>query len=205
MGSYEKQRIALRYWLQGAGYHRALQAMALAEGYHTGTRKDGETPEFAHQVAIASHLRTLHGHLRHPEETIAAAFLHDIREDYDLADQEIRSQFGDLVADAVAAMTKTFRGARREEAEVFDTISRDPIAACVKLCDRAHNLQSMLGVFSSAKMREYIEETERCFFPMVKRARVSFPDEEPALENLKLMLSSQVELLRALVDELGEC
>jgi (p)ppGpp synthase/HD superfamily hydrolase len=109
-GDYSKQRAALRYWLLGAGYTLASEALEFAERYHQGVRKDGTTPELAHQIAIASYVRTLRGHLRYPEETLAVCLLHDVREDYDVADRVIRGTFGDIVADSVDAMTKVFCG-----------------------------------------------------------------------------------------------
>lgn len=116
-------------------------------------------------MAVAHYLPTLHNHLLHPEETIAVAFLHDIREDYDLSDDEIRGRFGGMVADAVDAMTKTFRGQDRPPEQVFERIAADPLASVAKPADRIHNQRTALGVFSSEKIRSYIDETEQWFLP----------------------------------------
>ena len=194
-----KKRIALRYWLLGAGYVRAAEAMDYAEQFHTGFRKDGVTPEFSHQVAIAGHVRTFALGLRHPEEAIITAFLHDVREDYDVPDARVRELYGDIVADAVGALTKEFEGTRFTEAEVFANIAQDPVASVVKLCDRIHNHSTMVGVFSRSKVEEYIEETRTHFFPMVKRARRHFSDQEPVYEALTLTLGTQLDLLDAVL------
>ena len=198
MNGYGKQRLALRYWLLGHGFFQASHAMELAEGYHDGTRRDGVTAEFAHQVAIVSYLRSLLPHLLFGEETLSAAFLHDVREDYDVSDEEIRAQFGDRVADAVDAVTKTFRGVRRDDVALFERIGQDPIASILKLADRGHNQNTMVGVFSPQKMDEYVTETETLFLPMIRRARRAFPEQEAAYENAKLLLLSQVNLVRAI-------
>ena len=190
-----KARIAMRYWLLGAEFYKASEAMDLGEATHLGVRKDGITPEFAHQIAIASHVRTLGPWLRFPQETITTAFLHDIREDYNVADAVIRTQFGDVVADAVWALTKEFDGVRRDDADVFDGIGRCPIASITKLADRIHNISTMQGVFSVQKVQAYVEETKTFFVPMLKVARRRFPDQEGAYENLKLMLTSQLALI----------
>lgn len=194
-----KRRVALRYWLLGAGYHQALDALDLAEGYHNGTRKDGVTPEFAHQIAIAHYLRTLAPHLLHPEETLTAGLLHDVREDYGVGDDELRVRFGDTVADAVDAMTKTFRGDDRDEDDVFARIAASPVASVAKAADRIHNLQTMLGVFTHEKMTSYADETEQRFLPMIREARGRFSRQEPAYENCKSFLTAQVEFVRAVV------
>jgi (p)ppGpp synthase/HD superfamily hydrolase len=198
LNALAKRRIALRGWLQGAKYYRASEAMEWAAAYHQGTRKDGITPEFAHQIAIASHVRTFEASLLHPEECIIVAFLHDVREDYDVDDIVIRQIFGDLVADAVDAMTKVFRGVVRDEKAVFEAIGANPIASVVKLCDRIHNHDSMVGVFTPLKMASYIKETTDFFLPMQKRARRTFCSQEPVYEALGLVLRTQVDMLRAL-------
>ena len=54
----------------------------------------------------------------------------------------------------------------------------------------------MPGVFTPEKQHEYIVECETWIIPMLKLARRKFPEQEPAYENLKRMLTSQIELLR---------
>jgi (p)ppGpp synthase/HD superfamily hydrolase len=198
MPNYAKQRIALRYWLSGAGFWLALDAFEFAADFHSGTRKDGVTPEFSHQVAIALYLRTLQGSLMYPEETLAVAMLHDVREDYDVEAAVIEARFGPIVANGVAAMTKEFKGVKRDPHEVFAAIAMDPVASVVKPADRVHNQASLLGVFTPEKARSYVAETNKFFFPLLREARRRFPRQEPAYENEKLVLEGQVALLAAL-------
>ncbi len=61
---FTKSCIALRYWLLGRQWHLASEALEFAQAYHTGTRKDGVTPEMAHQVHVAHYQRTLAAALR---------------------------------------------------------------------------------------------------------------------------------------------
>jgi excinuclease ABC subunit A len=56
---FDKRLIALRYTLLGKGYTRSIKALEFARKIHCGTRKDGITPEFQHQVEIALYLTTL--------------------------------------------------------------------------------------------------------------------------------------------------
>jgi hypothetical protein len=196
---FSKQRVALRYFLLGAGYTNALAAFEFAAAHHRGTRKDGRTPEFAHQISIAQHVRTLLPHLLRPEDALVVALLHDVREDYGVSNDEITDRFGATVAASVDAMTKTFRGVDREPAEVFAAIADDATASLVKGCDRANNQLTALGVFSDAKIAEYTAETVEWFLPMLRTARRRFPTQEPAYENVKLMLEAQVEALSAVV------
>ena len=90
--NFEKMRIALRYWLYGKGYKKASCAMEFARMYHTGTRKDGTTPEFHHQISVASYIRTLSG-IRDLEATLSVALLHDVVEDYGVSLFDIENKF----------------------------------------------------------------------------------------------------------------
>lgn len=192
-----KSRIALRYWLLGREWERASAAMRYGEAHHNGVRKDGVTPEFDHQIHIAHYLRTMHEKLLFPEDTITAAFLHDVREDYNVPYAEIESFFGERVAQAVDAMTKTFNGAKRSPESVFQAVADDPIASVVKGADRIHNQHTCVGVFTPAKINEYIAETRDYVLPMLREARTKFPTQEPVYENLKFVLTSQMQLLDA--------
>ena len=205
----QKSAIALRYWLQGMAeaearhpdgrnWFLALEAMKFASQHHTGFRKDGVTPEFHHQIGIANYIRTLHHWLIHPVETICVALLHDVSEDYGVSREEIRQRFGDLVADAVWRMTKEFGGTRRDDVLLFQEMARCPIASVAKGADRNYNLQSMVGVFSPTKQISYVAEADELFLPMLKEARSNFRRQEGAYENIKLVMQSQMTLIRAM-------
>lgn len=203
MDGYKKKLLTLRQYLHGAGYFRALKALEFAATYHTGTRKDGRTPEFDHQISIALYALTL-PNLMHREEVITTILLHDVREDYSITDHEIRSLFHEdegfaqRVARAVENMTKEWRGVRKDEIRLFEAMAEDPIASIAKGCDRMHNFQSMVGVFSIEKQKSYIEEYRTLFVPMLKAARRAFPQQALAYENIKHCLTSQVELIEAM-------
>ena len=199
---FQKLKIAMRYWLLGMSekdpmYMVALKAMEYAAEFHRNTRKDGITPEYMHQMEIAHYVRTLHNSILYPAETIAATFLHDVAEDYDVGFEEIREKFGDIITNAVILLTKKHRGEKKTYDIYFGGMSKNPIASIVKGSDRINNLQSMIGVFTVEKQKSYIQEVETYFLPMLKQARRSFPEQEMAYENIKLMLESQCELISA--------
>jgi len=194
---HDKRTTHLRGYLLGKGYYQAAEAMDFASGFHTGTRKDGFTPEFAHQIYIVSYLTTLLPHLRHPEETLTVGFLHDVCEDYPVSYEEVDTLFGRLVGDAVRSLTKEYQGVRRDPAEVISAQSASPISSLVKGADRVNNQQTMTGVFSQAKILSYLEETRTQIVPMLKVARRRFPDQDLAYQNVKTVLFAQIELLEA--------
>lgn len=194
--THAKERIALRHWLLGREWFTAAEAMAYAEGHHAGLRKDGITPEFSHQIQIGLYLTTLTPHLLFPEATLTAAFLHDVCEDYDVEFAEITHRFGQQVSAAVHALTKVHKGIKRDPDEVKATQEACPIASIVKGADRIHNQSTMAGVFGPAKIREYIEETTEYILPMLKVARRTFPFQEGAYQNARVVLRTQNATLR---------
>lgn len=191
-----KKIITLRYWLLGRGYHQALAALEFAATFHTGLRKDGCTHEFEHQMTIALYIRTLVDLLEFPEETLAAVFLHDVCEDHDVGFDEIEIKFGRSIRDAVICLTKVHRGIKVPPETYFSKIAKDPIASIVKAADRMHNIQTMNTVFSEDKQTSYIKETLDFILPMLKEARRVFTKQEPVYENVKLVLLTQIELIR---------
>lgn len=200
MNDHQKSFVSVRYFLIGAKMYLALEALEFAFNFHTGTRKDGVTPEFNHQVTISQYLRTLINHLSYPEETLAVTFLHDTPEDADVGHIEIVSRFGERVGKAVRLLTKKHRGNKKPIEAYYQELATDEISSIVKGGDRIHNQQSMIGVFSPEKQKDYIQETTRYILPMLKQARRTFPKQEPAYENEKFVLRSQITLTQAVLD-----
>ncbi|MCK9532363.1 MAG: HD domain-containing protein [Gammaproteobacteria bacterium] len=202
MTPFEKKLLTLRQQLIGARYYNALTALDFAMAYHTGTRKDGVTPEFQHQVEIALYALTL-ADVKYREEVIATIMLHDVREDYSITDYEIAhlfdsNEFTLRVNQAVENMTKEWRGIKKDEAQLFEAMAIDPIASIAKGCDRIHNLGSMVGVFKIEKQKAYLEEVDRLFIPMLKTARKKFAYQHNAYMNILHMMRSQCDLIRAI-------
>ena len=195
---HEKQLVALRYWLLGHGYTDAVRAMNYASQYHTGTRKDQITPEFEHQVSIALYIRSISSGLMHPEKTLIAAFLHDVPEDYNVPFPEISNLFGLDMSQTIGLLTKKYKGGPRDQKTYFEDIAGCPIASVVKGIDRIHNIQTIPYVFTFGKQKDYITEAETFILPMLKTARRNFPEQDCAYENIKNVLESQIDLIKAI-------
>lgn len=203
MNRYNKISIALQNYLHGAKYYTALRAFEFAKNIHIGTRKDGITPEFQHQIEIALYITTLRN-VEFEERVIAVALLHDILEDYeDIGVGELEGLVGIEVSKAVVLISKSINGKMRylEIKEYFDGIACNPIASIVKGADRIHNLQSMSGIFTVDKQRQYLAETSVYFLPMLKRAAGLFPMQYLAYMNIRTMLKSQIQLLDLTLEE----
>lgn len=203
--AHAKRRIALRYWLQGKNFHRALRAMDFVERRYEGNfRKDGVTPEFDHVVCIASNVRTLPD-LLYPEDTILAALGHDLGEPpYDMARVEIEPIFGTLASDAIELMTKKHRGAVKDLKALTAAMALDPISSIVKPVDRNHNLSTMSGVFKLDKQERYVDEVDDLFLPALKTARRRIPEQEAAYENITLNMRNMRDITRASIKALRE-
>lgn len=196
---YERLSIALKYYLIGKGFVRALEALQFAKEKHDGLRKDGVTPEVQHQIEIALYVTTLKG-IRDEEATICVALLHDIIEDCDVNYETILTRFGKQIADSVYAISKKLNGKPKFNHENADLVyyndcAQDLLASLVKGCDRIHNNNSMVGVFSDEKQLTYVGEVDRYFLPMLKTAEGLFPDQFAAYMNIKHMLKSQAALV----------
>jgi (p)ppGpp synthase/HD superfamily hydrolase len=204
---FDKSAAAMRHWLLGrvsasrfeshapTPWALALNAFEFALQTHIGKRKDG-SPEMIHQIRIAHYLRTLEGHLVDAPMSIASAMLHDIREDYGISHEEISTRFGQPLAGTIELLTKSFRGRKKDEKDYYLMLTSDPVASIVKAADRFHNHSSMGNAFSVAKQLSYLVETEQLVLPMIKVSARAFPLQEPAFENAKLALRSQISLAR---------
>lgn len=192
-----KLKTAIRYWMLGREYHVALKALEFGLKYHTGVRKDGVMPEFQHQVSQASFARTLEPHLLYPDETLATIFLHDVVEDCDVDISTIVTEFGEMVGTSVELMTNQVRGVRKPIDSYYSEMQFNEIASVVKGCDRIHNHQTMVGVFTPEKIDSYMIETNDHVIPMLKLARKRFTRQEGAYLNIKHVLMTQMELLQA--------
>lgn len=198
--NYEKSRIAIRYRMIGANYFNALKAMEFASEYHTGLRKDGN-PEFSHQIFIANFAVTLPIPNEDISDLLAAIFLHDVCEDYNISYATIVEKFGSKVGHIVELLSKENMGSKKSDDEYFNSLITDPIAVIAKGCDRLHNIQSMSGGFSTQKQVSYIEETRNWHLPMLKKARRIYPEYERAIENIKLSLTNRIDLIELMIQE----
>jgi len=121
---------------------RALRWAALA---HRGqTRKASETPYVQHVVAVAMIL----DRLGFAEDVVIAGLLHDVVEDTNKSIVEVRAEFGDRIADVVAACSEhklDGEGRKRpwidRKRDHLEALAGAPVEAlAVVLADKLHNL-----------------------------------------------------------------
>ena len=209
--TFEKLFISLRYYLISAAkvdksYIPALNMLEFAKDIHVGTRKDGCTPEFQHQLEIAHFVRTL-SDLRNPALVIGLTLGHDILEDYSnkfpfVTYEQIVDIAGRELADETMIISKEYKGVKLPTEEYYAALAKTPNGSIAKGGDRIHNQSSMANVFAKHKQLSYVDETENFVLPMLKIARRKFFDQEAAYENIKFILQSQKTFVRAYLNNL---
>ena len=132
------------------GYSQRYDAaLALATRAHrTQLRKGTDLPYIAHPVHVAIILER-HGF---GEDLAIAGLLHDVVEDTDVPLAAIRREFGDVIAELVAAVTetKTANGLERpweqRKAEKLERLrTSGPEVAALKAADALHNARSLIS------------------------------------------------------------
>ena len=121
-------------------------------------------------------------------------FLHDVVEDYGVSYEQLLSLFGKQVADAVWRMSKVRHGVKMDDDVYYDEIISCPLASISKTVDILHNLMSMLGGFTPEKRVSYIEHTLTKVVPMMKECRRKFLEQESIYENVKYVMTNQINL-----------
>ncbi|MHD0644837.1 hypothetical protein ACYPKM_04370 [Pseudomonas aeruginosa] len=194
---HKKLLQTVRSHLQGmaandSSYNDCVRALNyIVERVHTGTRKDGVTPESYHQLSILGFLLTQHKNLINPRAVYMAAILHDVIEDYPELISEVALMFPDDIVYAIR-LSKVRNGADVPYDLYFSEMAECPVCSVVKLADRIHNASTMAGVFSFEKTRKYLDEIIKYFLPMAKTARRNFPQQAAFYELSKSILSMKV-------------
>ena len=154
-----------------ANLDRIRRAYELANAAHASqTRSTGE-PYITHSLQVAQTLADLHL----DEETLIAAFLHDVPEDTTVPLETIQKEFGDPVAKLVDGVTKLSGlrlGLEQTHAEslrkMFMAMAEDIRVVLIKLADRLHNMQTLYGL-PPEKQRRIAHETMELFAPLANR------------------------------------
>ena len=163
------------------------RAYEFAASIHQGQARRSGDPYLSHPMEVAAILTELKMDVR----SIAAGFLHDAIEDTQTTMKEIRTVFGDEIADLVDGVTKLsklpFSTREDRQAESFRkmllAMAKDIRVIMIKLADRLHNMRT-LDPLPEAKRRLIANETLEIYAPLAHRLGIAKIKQE--LEDLSL-------------------
>ena len=155
---------------------KILKAFYYAENAHSNQKRASGEPYFIHPCAVAEILMGL----GLDSATIAAALLHDVIEDTEATEEDIKREFGDEVLELVGGVTKldkiVFKSQEQEEAEnfrkIFVAMAKDIRVIIIKLADRLHNMRS-LNFLSHERQMKMSRETLDIYTPLAGRLGIS--------------------------------
>ena len=162
-------------------------AFLYAKELHKGQFRQSGEEYICHPVAVAE----IVAGLELDTDSICAALLHDTVEDCNIEVNEVRNRFGDEVAMLVDGLTKLVRipfDDKEEEhmenlRKMFLAMSKDVRVIFIKLCDRLHNMRTLMAK-NEEKRRVTALETMYVYAPLAHRLGMQRIKQE--LENLSL-------------------
>ncbi|MDE5659669.1 MAG: RelA/SpoT family protein [Muribaculaceae bacterium] len=149
------------------------RAYRFAKSAHSGVRRRSGEPYILHPIAVA---RIASQEIGLGSTSICAALLHDVVEDTDYTVEDIRSNFGDKIAQLVEGLTKISGGIFGEHAsaqaenfrKLLLTMNEDIRVVLIKMADRLHNMRT-LGSMAPNKQYKIAGETLYIYAPLAHR------------------------------------
>ena len=149
-----------------------MKAYNLASEKHKDQKRHSGEPYIVHPLNVAYILADV----GLDDSTICAALLHDIVEDTDVTDDDLRKIFGEEIADMVAGVTKlgTMMFTSVEERQVEDyrkmflAMGKDIRVIIIKLADRLHNMRT-LKYLKRERQLANAKETMEIYAPLANR------------------------------------
>ncbi len=163
------------------------RAYEIAYKAHDGQFRHSGEPYIIHPVQVAQILYKL----GMDSESMIAALLHDVVEDTELTEDDVKKEFGEDVANLVEGVTKLGKvpifTKEEQQAEnvrkMLMAMSQDIRVIIIKLADRIHNMRT-LAFMKPHKRREKAQETLEIYAPIAHRLGIRGVKEE--LEDLAI-------------------
>lgn len=174
---------------------QSIRALAFAREKHAGAvRKSTGQPYIVHPLQMATIAMSMG---LNNDELLAVIILHDVIEDNDemkLSDLPVN----DTVKRGVEKMTaKQHQWESKTQMKVryFHELLDDKNAIICKAIDRFVNLSSMAGEFTVNKIKKNVIETDQLLLPIMREAKVRYPELAPTIYLLRVMVRSLNETL----------
>lgn len=173
-----------------ADFVQLRKAYTFAEKAHSGQKRSSGEDYIIHPLNVASTLIKL----RMDMDSIIAGLLHDVVEDCDVSEDEIKAEFGDGIGQLVDGLTKItkikFKTKEQSQIENFRkmvvAMAKDIRVIIVKLADRMHNMRTLQYV-NPEKQKRIAEQTLAIYVPLASRLGIHSVKSE--LEDLCLRFS----------------
>jgi GTP pyrophosphokinase len=146
------------------------RAYDVAAHHHRDQKRKSGDPYITHPLAVS----TILAELGMNTETLCAALLHDTVEDTTYTLDQLRTDFGDVIAALVDGVTKLDKVKYGEAAQaetvrkMVVAMSRDIRVLVIKLADRLHNMRT-LRYLPRHKQERKARETLEIFAPLAHR------------------------------------
>ena len=149
-----------------------MKAYNYAVKHHGEQKRRSGEPYIIHPINVAYILAGV----GLDEATICASLLHDVVEDTDSTDDDLRREFGEEIADMVAGVTKlgTMQFSTVEEQQVEDyrkmflAMGKDIRVILIKLADRLHNMRTLKYLKRDRQIAN-AKETMEIYAPLANR------------------------------------
>ena len=149
-----------------------MKAYNYAVEHHGDQKRRSGEPYIIHPINVAYILAGV----GLDEATICAALLHDVVEDTDATDADLRRDFSDEVADMVAGVTKLsnmmFESVEEQQVEdyrkMFLAMGKDIRVIIIKLADRLHNMRTLKFLKRDRQIAN-AKETMEIYAPLANR------------------------------------
>lgn len=148
------------------------KAYKYAVEHHGDQRRKSGEPYIIHPINVAYILADI----GLDESTICAALLHDVVEDTDATENDIKREFGEEISDMVAGVTKlgniAFATVEEQQVEdyrkMFLAMGKDIRVIIIKLADRLHNMRTLKHLKRDRQIAN-AKETMELYAPLANR------------------------------------
>ncbi len=148
-------------------------AYKFAHEAHIKQKRYSGDPYISHPIAVANIL----AELKLDGPTITTALLHDTIEDTETTFEDVKSRFGEEIAELVDGVTKISKLEMQNKsltiAENFRKLilatSKDIRVLLVKLADRLHNMRTIESINDPDKRKRIAKETMEIYAPLAQR------------------------------------
>ncbi|MCS6857859.1 MAG: bifunctional (p)ppGpp synthetase/guanosine-3',5'-bis(diphosphate) 3'-pyrophosphohydrolase [Sandaracinaceae bacterium] len=176
---------AVRTYQPTADFELLHRAYAFATEKHDGQKRKSGEPYIHHPLCVAKII----AEMRLDAASVCAALLHDVMEDCNVSEEEMKERFGAEIAFLVDGVTKlgrvNFTWREDQQAESFRkmlvAMARDIRVVLVKLADRLDNMRTLEHMKLESQIR-IAQETMDIYAPLAGRLGINWIKSE--LEDL---------------------